>query len=533
MLLVEDDHVDQMAFKRLVRNLALPYDCEIASSVKEAREVLRHRQFDIIVADFFLGDGTSFDFLEDCGDTPFIVVTGTGTEETAVEMMKRGARDYLIKDSEGKYLTVLPATVKNALDRKAAEDELREHRQRLEDLVRERTAKLEAEVQDRLRAEREKGLLQEQLHQAQKMEAVGQLAAGVAHDFNNLLTVIAINAERVKTRCSDQEMTEAVDMILESVEQATGVTKSLLTFCREIPGDKKRINLREVVRRSANLLMKLLPASIEFVVVNETDGWIQGDATQIQQVILNLAINARDAMPEGGRLRIELSTVGAGIEGTPPVSLVVSDTGIGMSAQVKARMFDPFFTTKTRGQGTGLGLAIVHGILQDHEAKVQVNTAVGQGTEFVITFPAALPKGEADQAPERPQPQRGTGQQILIAEDHPSLRSLIDRALTEGGYHPIVTKDGAELLEEFDKLAGKVSLIIVDLEMPRLGGRQCIEALRGRNCDVPFLVITGNPTKECELPADFHDRLLLKPFSIGTLMTRVDELLSQVARTTG
>ena len=409
LLLVEDDGVDAMAFKRLVKEENLPYDYVVASSVKEARQALQAERFDMIVADFMLGDGTSFDILADCRDTPFIVVTGTGNEETAVEMMKRGARDYLLKDADGKYLKVLSATVRNALAHEAAQRELRHYRDNLEGLVHERTAELEAEIQERLRTERDKQVLQEQLHQAQKMEAIGQLAAGVAHDFNNMLMVVSINAERIRSECADPAFVECAEMILAAASQASGVTRSLLTFSREIPGQKQRTNLRDVVRKSGMLLTKLLPASIDLEMVNEQDCWIHGDPIQIQQVILNLAINARDAMPKGGQLRIETSSAACGdgqASNKPaPVRLIIADTGTGMTADVKKRIFEPFFTTKPRGQGTGLGLAIVHGVLRNHDAHVEIESESGKGTRFTVTF-AGAPSEVESERPDRLGPLR-------------------------------------------------------------------------------------------------------------------------------
>lgn len=525
LLLIEDDVVDQMAFERFVRKQELPYACSIASSAEEARRTLRDESFDIIVADFALGDGTSFDILHDCGDTPFIVVTGTGNEETAVEMMKRGARDYIIKDPDGKYLTVLPATVQNAIDRKTAEDELQRHREDLERLVQERTAKLEAEIQDRLQAEKEKTLLQEQLHQAQKMEAVGQLATGVAHDFNNMLTVVSINAERIRSSYADPTLLEIANLIMESTEQASGVTKSLLTFSREIPGETQPVNLREVVEKSVRLLRKLLPASVDLQTRTGADAWIDGDPVQMQQVILNLAINARDAMPDGGELRVELLPgEGQGrSEGTH--RLVVGDTGIGMTERVQQRLFEPFFTTKPRGQGTGLGLAIVHGILKNHDAAIAVQSHRGQGTTFTVTFPARASAGTAA-ASKSDSPPTGTGERILLAEDHAYLRSLMISGLVEGGYDVIPAADGGEFLDCFAAQGDAAVLVILDLEMPRVGGLKCLETIRAIQPTLPALFVTGSPALENDLPLDDRTRLLRKPFTLTGLVTAVHEMLA-------
>ncbi len=242
-------------------------------------------------------------------------------------------------------------------------------------------------------------LLEEELQQAGKMEAVGELAGGVAHDFNNCLTVIMASAQMLRQKmATDERCHRSVESILDASRQAAGVTKSLLTFSRRVPTEKRPLDLRETVEEAARMLGSLLPATIELVVDTAGDAPIRvdADATQIQQIIINLAVNARDAMPEGGILRVSVAPSGdeqvGDMPGTSPsgetyARLAVSDAGTGMSEEVRARAFDPFFTTKPRGKGTGLGLSIIHRIVTDHGGHIDVQSEEGKGTTFTILIP--------------------------------------------------------------------------------------------------------------------------------------------------
>ena len=245
--------------------------------------------------------------------------------------------------------------------------------------------------------------LEDQLRQAQKMEAVGTLASGIAHDFNNLLTAIYGYTELAKTFLpGDSPAVESLNMVEQAARQASGVTRSLLTFSRKAPGHKQVLNLTVVINDTVRLLRHVLPASIEVeqIIPPGFDGWVNADAMQLQQVLMNLAVNARDAMPDGGRLGISLhhepATPAAGSAGPAGAAdgsavLVVEDSGIGMSEETQARIFDPFFTTKPRGQGTGLGMAIIHGIITNHGGTIHVDSKEGRGTRVTVTLPRAEP----------------------------------------------------------------------------------------------------------------------------------------------
>lgn len=540
VLFVDDDLVDRMAFDRFVKRGRLPYACVLADSAQAARKHLASECFDIVITDYSLTDGTCLDLLGEFKNVPFIVVTGTGSEETAVEAMKLGARDYLIKDPDGHHLTVLPATVRNVLERCAAETELREHREHLEELVKERTAELVAEIHERLRAEEEKRVLQEQLNHAQKMEAIGQLASGVAHDFNNLLTVIFGNLDLVRRQLSpDQEKAigASLEAIWEAAQQAIGVTRSLLIFARKVPGEKKPIDLCETVERTMRMIRRALPASIELVTetAKETPIWTHADETQIQQVIMNLAVNARDAMPNGGTLRIAVAGAGGPIdEGVrrsgkpeaPLVCLTVSDTGTGIPPRIQARIFEPFFSTKPRGAGTGLGLSIIHGIVKDHNGRIEVGSVVGKGTTFRVFLPACEPGVEAEAGRSPGGGPQGKGEKILLAEDDDYIGTVLATRLESDGYLVIRADNGQSLLDACREHGDSIRLFVLDVDLPKRSGIDCLKDLRTEGCQTPAILMTGSMEVDLTEPLPGRTRLLRKPFQVVELTRLIGEALA-------
>ncbi|MGB9625390.1 MAG: hybrid sensor histidine kinase/response regulator [Phycisphaerae bacterium] len=378
--------------------------------------------------------------------------------------------------------------------------------------------------------------LQDELHQAQKMEAIGQLAGGVAHDFNNLLTAIFGYTDLARrTLTPGHPALASLDGVLAAAEQAAGVSRSLLTFSRKTPIQKQTIGLNEVVTRAARLLRRLLPASIELVTeaAGEEPALVEADGTQMQQVIMNLAINARDAMPAGGVLRIaarppteaERDESRAG-ESTAPagVCLEVSDTGIGMAPEVLNRIFEPFFTTKPKGVGTGLGLSIIHGIIEEHGGTIRVRSEPGKGTTFTIWLPApSRARAEAAAAPATSI--RGAGEMILIAEDDEQVRSIMTSALRAAGYQVLAVGDGTALLEAFEQNRPHVRLIVTDAEMPRQSGLAAVRRLREEGADVPVVLVTGSVETSIEGQVDERTALLRKPYPMSALLSLISQRL--------
>ncbi len=397
------------------------------------------------------------------------------------------------------------------------------------------------DITERKRAEEEHRKLEGQLRQAQKLEAVGTLAAGVAHDFNNALMAILGYAEAARLALPRNHKVHAdLDGIVKGGEQASAVTKSLLMFSREAAAEKSPVNLAQVVRNVAKMLSRMLPAAVEMTVeAPESDELvIEGDTVQLNQVLVNLAINARDAMQDGGQLRITVSsrpddaadvwsTIAA--RGLGTVRLVVEDSGTGMPAEVTARVCDPFFTTKERERGTGLGMAVVHGIVESHRGHMQIESEVGRGTCVTIEFPRCCPAAQASSAAVAPAVARGGGATILVAEDNAQVRAVIASALTAAGYEVIQVADGIGAMKVIETPGNRVRLAILDVDMPKMSGKVCLARIREAHPEFPVIMMSGfYDVSHCGHEIEGVS-LLQKPFQIAELTRRVGEMFDVVA----
>ncbi len=373
--------------------------------------------------------------------------------------------------------------------------------------------------------------VQAELRHAQKLEVVGQLAGGIAHDFNNLITAIFgyLDIAR-RTLAADHPAQTAIEGVREAAEQAAGVTRTLLTFTRKSAPERSRVNLKELVIQSTKLLRRAMPSSIQLIAPTDASDpvWVNADGNQIQQVILNLALNARDALVRGGTIRLSAeysSARGAdGAEQTQAV-LTVSDTGGGIQADVLPRIFDPFFTTKTELGHSGLGLAIIQDIIRAHEGRIEVKTSVGQGTTFRVCFPAADPSAPA-LAPAVPGSTHARGELLLIVEDDALVRQIIASQLRQFGFSVIeagAAQVAASLAEQNRSL---ISLVICDLELPDAPGDKLVEMLRSAGMTVPVILITGSIQFD---PAPLEKNgvtILRKPFGVARLADMVSRILT-------
>ena len=381
------------------------------------------------------------------------------------------------------------------------------------------------DISERKVAEGDRAQLEEQLRRAQKMEAVGTLATGVAHDFNNVLAaIIGYAGATQRIIPSDHKGQRALDGIKKVAMQGSRVTRSLLTFGQKIPMTKSPVNLVELVKDSMGMLRPLMPAGIEFDIDAPSTGelWIEGDTPQLQQVVLNLVINARDAMPDGGRLQLRLASRG------DLASIVVEDAGTGMSPKIRERVFEPFFTTKTREKGTGLGLAMVHGIVTEHGGRIEIESAEGQGTSVELTFPRCPSPVPGDHLDVHLAAKTGCGGTVLVAEDDWHIRTIIASELEVAGYDVVTASDGDEALSVVEDQGASLGLVILDLDLPKVSGLSCLDKIRAAGLTMPVIIITGmlDVADLSTIPGQVE--LLRKPFAMPRLMELVNARLSGV-----
>jgi PAS domain S-box-containing protein len=383
-------------------------------------------------------------------------------------------------------------------------------------------------------------LLEDKLRQSQKMEAVGRLAGGVAHDFNNLLTVIQGYCRLLTERFqSNPEASDQVKRIEDAAEKAASLTRQLLAFSRKQVLQPRVINLTSLVSNLDKLLRRMIGEDIELMTKTAPDlGPVKADPSQVEQVIMNLAVNARDAMPDGGRLTLETANVqlDAGYAAEHPgvipgsyVMLAVSDNGSGMSAETRARIFEPFFTTKEMGRGTGLGLSMVYGIVSQSGGHIWVYSEIGHGTTFKIYLPRTE-DGAASFPPEQQavSTMRGT-ETILVVEDDAQLRDLVRTILTANGYSVLAPLDVEAIRSLTEDAASKINLLLTDVVMPGINGRELARQFVARNPAIKVLYMSGYTENAIVHHGvlDESTHFLQKPFTPSALTTKVREVLDK------
>jgi signal transduction histidine kinase len=507
VLLLEDDENDAVLLLRELSRLGYQVTWERVQS-REAMELALSRDWDLIVSDYSMPRFDALDALDLCReramDLPFIIVSGTIEEEEAVESMRLGADDFITK---GRLARLGPAIVRGL----------------------------------RVRAER-RALrhAEERLRQAQKMEAIGQLAGGVAHDFNNVLGVILGYGEMlVQSLPAGGRDHDRATQILQATARGASLTRQLLTFSRQQPMEARVLDLASSVGHIESMLKRLIGENIDVSIVSDGRvGRVKADPTQIEQVIMNLVINARDAMPDGGRLIVETSSVEIDAEYAashpdarpgPHVMLAVSDNGSGMSVETLSHIFEPFFTTKELGRGTGLGLATVYGIVRQSGGHLAVYSEVGRGTSFKIYLPRVVEAAEEAQAATRSEAARTGQETILLIEDEDGLREVLVEQLQEGGYTVVTGTDAEAALEAAERHPDPIHLVIADVVLPKTSGGSVVKRLRARRPDVRVLFMSGYTRSAAAQngPIDAGEAFLQKPFSLDTLLQKVREVLDR------
>ena len=501
VLIVEDSPADAELMLRELRRGGFAPIHERVDTAEAMRAALARQMWDVVLSDFYL---PSFDApgalatLQGRGDdVPFIVVSGSVGEDTAVAVMRSGATDYIMKDR----LQRLAPAVARALQDAAVR---RERRQ-----------------------------LQHQLLQAQKLEAIGRLAGGVAHDFNNVLTAILGSTELLLLDTpAGVAAREELEIVRDAATRAQELIRQLLAFSARQVLQPAVVDLNALVESLGRMLRRLIGEDVTLTTAPGAGlGAVRVDPGQIEQVLVNLAVNARDAMPDGGRLTIGASNADVVDSGNVPrgryVVLQVTDTGVGMTPEILARVFEPFFTTKERGKGTGLGLATVYGIVQQSGGHVEVDSAPGAGTTFRIYLPRVEAPVEAPpEAAPVTAPEEGS-ETVLVAEDERLVRVLVRKTLTQAGYRVLEAGGGEEALRLAARHDGTIHLLVTDVVMPGMSGRELMRRLAEVRPNVKVLYMSGYSDEAVERHGvlDPGTAFMQKPFTPSVLARRVREVL--------
>ena len=543
ILHLEDSDLDAELIEAELDNLGHPFVIERVMTRAEFAATAWPERHDIILADYVLPtfDGVSALGIarEQCPDIPFIFCSGTLGEDVAVEALKNGATDYVGKqrlDRLSRTIVRALAEARARADKRAAEEALQALNETLEVRIAGRTRELaetNAELQRQI-GERERA--EEALRLNQRLEAVGQLTSGVAHDFNNLLTVIAGNIEFLERAVADDRSKRRLAMMKGAADRGARLTAQLLAFSRRQRLEPTPVGLNDTVASMRDLLQSSIGGAVQIETTLQADLWpALVDATQIELVILNLAINARDAMAVGGRLTIETANVtvtGAPSrpEQPPPgeyVMVAVSDTGTGMRPEVLARVFEPFFTTKEVGKGSGLGLAQVFGFVKQSGGGIRIDTVLGEGTSIKVYLPRVEGGGSAsaekaravDCALAHPP---GSHPTLLVVDDDAEVREVTVTRLSEAGY---AVREAASGLQALAALEADpcVDLVVLDFAMPGMNGAEVAIEIRKRWPGMPVLFVTGfaDTTALTLAGASGSDAVVLKPFRQGELERKV------------
>ncbi len=414
---------------------------------------------------------------------------------------------------------------------------LSEHAEVICDPVSGRPVRLLGTVQDVT----EKRQIEEQILRAQRMEGIGALAGGIAHDLNNILAPILLSVPLIRSAVSDEESLAMLDMVEVCARRGADVIKQVLTFARGQPGERIPLPLRHLIRDLDKIIRETFPRNIHPRIGTPQDLWpILGDATQLHQALLNLCVNARDAMPDGGTLLIEaknvtfdetFSATNRGSSPGPYVCVSVADTGTGIASHIRDRIFEPFFTTKEIGKGTGLGLSTVLGIVRGHGGFVRLHSRLGQGSTFELFFPASREDAPTPRVcPERPSP-RGRGELVLVVDDEAAVRDSLRKTLEVHGYQARTAAHGAEALALFAQVRGEIRAVLTDMMMPVMNGSQLVHALRALEPHVPIVGMTGLAGGGSDQVLETLDlsATLMKPFSGDELLEALYHALNASA----
>jgi two-component system cell cycle sensor histidine kinase/response regulator CckA len=380
--------------------------------------------------------------------------------------------------------------------------------------------------------------LEEGLRQAQKLESIGTLAGGIAHDFNNILGIIlAYNGSIGRAKDDPDRFIESVETINQAVDRGTALVRQMLTFARQTDVILQALNVNVVVSEVVKMLTATFPKTIEFVKTLDPDiPLVTADLTQVHQVLLNLCVNARDAMPEGGTITISTKmTPAPAVKKKFPaairdsyVYISIADTGTGINEATRKRIFEPFFTTKELGKGTGLGLSVVYGVIQSHEGFIDVESQVGKGTIFHIYLPAALRSTQPEKKTENVEAAIvGGTETILLVEDEEALLALVRKTLEAKGYRVLTAQDGLEALDFYRRHADQIAVVVSDMGLPKLGGWEAAKKMKELNGDAKIILASGflEPGRKEKLMRDGMNHFIQKPYNPNEVLAKIREVI--------
>jgi two-component system cell cycle sensor histidine kinase/response regulator CckA len=505
VLMIEDSEDDAALLVRELRRGSFDVFFERVDTTAALESALAKQGWDLVISDFSMPHFSGTDALHllrsKGSELPFIFVSGTIGEETAVAALREGAQDYLMKTNLKRLVPAIQRALQDSEER------------------------------------RKRKQMERQLQQLQKFEAIGKLAGGIAHDFNNVIGAILGWAE---LGCAEAQagtvLHDRFQKILNQSQFAARLTSQLLAFARCQVLQPRNIDLNALVLEGASLLRRLIGEKIEVRVVAAPNLRVAlADPTQIEQVLMNLCLNARDAMPDGGRLILETqnSEIDAEYCRLHPyarpggyILLVVSDTGVGMDAETTTRVFEPFFTTKETGKGTGLGLATVYGIVKQHGGFIHLYSEPGKGTTFRIYIPAGGAAAEPRGARRDEQIPKGT-ETILLAEDNEGLREAAKEMLERLGYRVVPASNGTEAVQIFTDNPGQFDLIILDVVMPKMTGPAAFSQMTAVRPDLRFIFSSGYTAEGASLTPMTQQgaSILQKPYSLKSLAQTVRAIL--------
>jgi signal transduction histidine kinase len=512
-LLVEDSEDDAALTLMELERGGFKVVSRRVDTLAALEQALTSDAWDIVISDHAMPDFSGPEALRviqtAAPELPFIVVSGSMGEDSAVAAMRAGASDYFVKGQIGR----LPSAVRREL----SDADARRQRAKAEEALRQTEL---------------------QLRQMQKMEAIGRLAAGIAHDFNNLLTAILGYSEFVLQEIGpDDKIRPDIEEIRNSGQRASALTRQLLAFSRQQAFEVRVLDINEAIVNVEKLLRRLIGADVKLTTVLGPDaGHVAVDPGQLEQVLINLCVNSRDAMPDGGELIIRTSREaltrsrtldGGTMEPGDYVSITVADTGQGMTPETRSQCLEPFFTTKPAGFGTGLGLSTVFGIVKQSGGYIDIRSRPGAGTAITVYLPHAVQTPEAAGAGAA-QPAAAaarSSETILLVDDDAIIRTLLQRVLKQSGYNVLLAADGVEAMALFEKHRTEIHLLVTDMVMPNMGGADLIKAVRAARPDLKIVLMSGYSTdwREGRVPANYSH--IQKPFTARELERKLREVL--------